>query len=242
MQYPKLGLHARRTPFRVGFKTMADQHMRTIGRGMDGTTKLTGPVLMECIILMAVLKHEQQVGENLTTKGLQNNNRYKTYSDAVAILVRSAMYLCNLFYMSDIVPPAGPCVWYALPGQQLVARQPKAVATMDLMGAQDGANYWRGLYVLMEVVNAYLWSSVSWIRHECDICCKTILDGGVSQKVQAAVIDGITATRSGLATLIVHTLLFSMLRISQRSTRPSCIFRRRILFHDCNTLSSSHMK
>ena len=54
----------------VGFHGMADQLTRTLRRGnrrADGTTKLTGPVLMECILIFSVLKHEQDVGESLVS-------------------------------------------------------------------------------------------------------------------------------------------------------------------------------
>lgn len=59
--------------YRVGFQGMADQLARTLRRGSrtgEGTTKLTGPVLMECIHIFAVLKHEQDVGGNPDSIGV----------------------------------------------------------------------------------------------------------------------------------------------------------------------------
>lgn len=49
---------------------MADQLTRTLRRGnrrAEGTTKLTGPDLMECVHIFSVLKHEQDVGERLVS-------------------------------------------------------------------------------------------------------------------------------------------------------------------------------
>jgi len=89
----------------------------------------------------------------------------------------------------------GPCVWVPLPGQSLIARQPKTVKIVDI-GSQDGANYWYGLTMLLATINAMLWSSGPWIHHQCDDCCKTVIIDQVAHRIQAAVIDGITATRS----------------------------------------------
>ena len=90
----------------------------------------------------------------------------------------------------------GPCVWVPLPGQTLIARNPKTVKIVDT-GSQEGANDWDGLNQLIETVNDTIWSSGPWVGHACDDCRKPVdVDEDDELVVQAAVIDGNTATRS----------------------------------------------
>lgn len=66
------------------------------------------------------------------------------------------------------------------------------------IGSQEGANDWDGLNQLLEAVNETIWSSGPWIGHACDDCRKPVDVGDDDELViQAAVIDGNTATRSG---------------------------------------------
>lgn len=66
---------------------------------------------------------------------------------------------------------------------------------MDI-GSQEGANFWRGLHLVLETVNATLWSEGPWVEHACDDCRKPVDVDNDDHLVQAAVVDGITATRS----------------------------------------------
>lgn len=66
---------------------------------------------------------------------------------------------------------------------------------MDLVGQQSGANEWKGLRHEVEAVTATQWDKAGYTSHSCNICRQDVEFEGSVYSVQAAVVDGITATR-----------------------------------------------
>lgn len=66
---------------------------------------------------------------------------------------------------------------------------------MDVVGTQQGANYWAALRVLMGDLLEGFWSRVSWARHSCDICLQILMVNGQQRSIKAGVSDGCTNTR-----------------------------------------------
>lgn len=89
----------------------------------------------------------------------------------------------------------GPHKWYALPGQALKPRDPKAVDVFDERGEQSGCNHWAGLRRLEEELNDRYWRDCPWVDHACDQCRKYTPIEGQDFWTQAAAIDGNTSTR-----------------------------------------------
>lgn len=89
----------------------------------------------------------------------------------------------------------GPHKWYALPGQALKPRDPKAVDVFDERGEQSGCNNWAGLRRVEEELNDRYWRDSPWVDHACDQCRKYTPREGQDFWTQAAAIDGNTSTR-----------------------------------------------
>ena len=85
----------------------------------------------------------------------------------------------------------GPHKWYALPGQALKPRDPKAVDVFDERGEQSGCNSWAGLRRVEEELNDRYWRDSPWVDHACDQCRKYTPIEGQDFWTQAAAIDGI---------------------------------------------------
>lgn len=77
----------------------------------------------------------------------------------------------------------------------IVVHNPQPVVIRDIDGLQQGANHWDGLRDVMADQLDGFWEKVSWHRHSCNLCRKTIIVNGQARSIKAGVLDGITATR-----------------------------------------------
>lgn len=66
---------------------------------------------------------------------------------------------------------------------------------MDMTGELDGANAWEGLRREVGVEGKRVWADAGFTGHSCDTCRQDVEVDGSVHSVQAAVVDGITATR-----------------------------------------------
>ncbi|CAN0192652.1 unnamed protein product, partial [Laminaria digitata] len=79
--------------------------------------------------------------------------------------------------------------------QELSARDPKEVEILEVLGGLSGVNVWPELRVPLDEVDHENTSQAFWTKHACDGCRKdTDIEGG-PHSVQAASVDGLTATR-----------------------------------------------
>ena len=89
---------------------------------------------------------------------------------------------------------SGPWLWFAPDGAEIVAHSPQEVGIIAVWGAQSGDNSWNGLLQPMTEVLENQRETAPWVGHSCDSCRKDILVDGEYYSVQAAAVDGITAT------------------------------------------------
>ena len=88
-------------------------------------------------------------------------------------------------------------MWVPPEGVLLIAHEPQEVRIGDREGQQQGANHWEGLRELMAETLEDFAERNPWKTHSCNLCRKSItVDGQSSHSMKAAVLDGITNTRS----------------------------------------------
>lgn len=86
-------------------------------------------------------------------------------------------------------------MWFPPVGQNLAAENPQEVGIVDIAGEQGGANDWKGLRKELAEITKTQWDVAGYTTHSCNTCQKDIDFEGSVHTVQAAVVDGITATR-----------------------------------------------
>lgn len=80
-------------------------------------------------------------------------------------------------------------------GQDLVARDPKEVAIVEVPGWKSGAKFWPGLMTAVEEVTRTAAAEGLWASHACDNCRKDIEVDGETHSVNVATVFALTSTR-----------------------------------------------
>ena len=77
-------------------------------------------------------------------------------------------------------------------GQEFLVSYPQTTKKVtDVVGEQQGVQYWAGLRGVMDTLLEEFWVRVPWSRHSCDACRRTVEVDGLNVTVQTAALDGI---------------------------------------------------